>query len=128
MMDLIWSKAGTSLFDTYSLHHVVWFIAITVMLYSVFRRHAWLGVVGIAFMWEVFEHWVVQNIPNFPYAGSELFINKIVGDTISDLIGFLIAMLAIRSIRRSSNGRRQKTSLEEERKKGAQSKTTGGSS
>ena len=58
-------------------------------------------VVGIAFMWEVFEHWVVQNIPNFPYAGSELFINKIVGDTISDLIGFLIAMLAIRSIRKS---------------------------
>lgn len=127
-MDLIWGKAGISLFDTYSLHHVVWFIAITVILYSIFRRNAWMSVVGIAFMWEVFEQWVVQNVPNFPYAGSESFINKIVGDTISDLIGFLIAMLAIRSIRKSENELRQKTSLEEERKKRAQSKTSGSGS
>jgi len=87
-----------------------------------------MGAVGIAFMWEVFEHWVVQNIPNFPYAGNELFINKIVGDTISDLIGFLIAMLAIRSIRKDENERRQKTSLEEEREKRAQSEAIGGGS
>jgi hypothetical protein len=119
-MNLIWGEPGTTLFDTYSLHHIVWFIAITTMLYVVFKRHAWMGVIGIAFMWEVFEHWVVQNIPNFPYAGNELFINKIIGDTISDLIGFSIAMLAIRSIRKSNgNERRSKTSLEKEREKGA---------
>lgn len=116
-MDLIWGKPGTALFDTYSLHHIIWFIAITLLLYSVFKRYAWLGAVAVAFMWEVFEHWVVQTIPNFPYAGNELFINKIVGDTTSDLIGFLIAMLAIRSIRKNENGRRPKTSLEEEREK-----------
>lgn len=98
-MNLLWGKSGTALFDIYSLHHIVWFIAITLLLYAVFRKYAWLGAISIAFMWEIFEQWVVNNVPDFPYAGNEMFINKVIGDTISDLIGFLIAMVAIWSIK-----------------------------
>ena len=100
-MSWLWGSGGTTMFDYYSLHHIVWFVAITVALYPVFKKHTWAGVVSIAFMWEVFEHWVVINVPNFPFAGKEQFINKFVGDTISDLIGFFIAVLIIREIRKS---------------------------
>jgi hypothetical protein len=96
----IWGSGGVSMFDTYSLHHIVWFIAITVLLTAIFRQHAWMGVLAILIMWEVFESWVCINVPGFPYAGKEQFINKVIGDTISDAIGFGIAMLSIRSIRK----------------------------
>ena len=98
-MDLIWGSGGTSLFDIYSIHHMVWFIAITMIMVVIFREHAWLGATAILIMWEVFEEWVSINVPGFPFAGKELWFNKIIGDTISDIIGFLIAMLIIKSIR-----------------------------
>jgi hypothetical protein len=104
-MSLIWGSGGTSLFDFYSIHHVVWFIAITTILVAIFREHAWLGALAILIVWEVFEEWVSVNIPGFPFAGKELWINKIIGDTISDLVGFLIAMLSIKSIRNWKNAK-----------------------
>ena len=99
-MDILWGKAGHALFDFYSLHHVVWFIALTLILTAIFRDKAWLAVMAVAVMWEIFEKWVAVNVPGFPFAGKEEIINKVVGDPISNLIGFLIAMIAIRSIRR----------------------------
>jgi hypothetical protein len=108
-MNLIWGSGGTSIFDIYSIHHIVWFIAITTILVAIFREHAWLGVLAILIMWEVFEEWVCVNIPGFPFAGKELWVNKIIGDTISDFIGFLIAMSAIKSIRNWNNGKKQDT-------------------
>lgn len=98
-MNLIWGSGGTTLFDIYSIHHVVWFIAITTILIALFREHAWLGALAVLVVWEVFEEWVCVNIPGFPFAGKELWINKIIGDSISDLVGFLIALLAVKSIR-----------------------------
>ncbi len=98
-MDRLWGQAGHSLFDFYSLHHIVWFIAITTILTAIFRKKAWLAVMAVAIMWEIFEHWVAVNVPGFPFAGQEEVLNKLVGDSISDLIGFLIAILAIRSIK-----------------------------
>lgn len=97
-MNLIWGSGGTTLFDFYSIHHIVWFISITTVLYPVFKKYTWAAAISIAFMWEVFEHWVVENIPDFPFAGKEEFINKVIGDSISDFIGFLIAYLVVRSI------------------------------
>lgn len=99
-MDIIWGSGGNSIFDVYSLHHVVWFIAITTILTAIFRQHAWLGALAVLVMWEIFEGWVAVHVPGFPFAGKELWINKIIGDTISDFIGFSIALLAIRSIRK----------------------------
>jgi len=98
-MDLIWGSGGTSLFDVYSIHHIVWFISITTIMAAIFRQHAWLGALSILIVWEVFEEWVCVHVPGFPFAGQELWYNKIIGDTISDVIGFLIAMLIIKSIR-----------------------------
>jgi len=112
-MNLIWGTGGTTLFDFYSMHHVVWFIAITLVLTPIFEKRAWIAIIAVAFMWEVFEHWVASNVPGFPFAGKELFINKVIGDSISDLLGFLIAMIAIKSIRKSANEQRKKTSMEE---------------
>ena len=99
----LWGSGGTSLFDFYSLHHIVWFVALTLLLYTIFRQHAWMGAIAIAFVWEIFEKWVVVNVPNFPFVGNELFINKVIGDSISDCIGFLIAILLIKVIRKSEN-------------------------
>ena len=100
MMELIWGSGGHSLFDFYSLHHVVWFVAITTVLTAIFREQAWIAVLAVAIMWEIFEQWVAVNVPGFPFAGKEALINKLVGDSISDVLGFLIALLAIRSIKR----------------------------
>lgn len=98
-MDLIWGSGGNSVFDWWSLHHMVWFIAITTLLSAVFRKHAWMAAISVVVMWETFECWVVGAISGFPFAGKEIWLNKIVGDTISDLLGFLIAIVAIREIR-----------------------------
>lgn len=104
-MDWIWGSGGTTLFDVYSLHHIVWFIAITTILFPVFREKVWMAAAAIAFIWEVFEYWVVIRVPHFPFAGREDLINKIVGDTISDFVGFLIAFFIIRSLlRKKENG------------------------
>lgn len=98
-MELIWGSGGTSIFDFYSLHHIVWFIAITTVLTAIFRRWAWLAVLAVAIMWEVFEHWVATNVPGFPFAGKEALVNKLIGDSISDAVGFVIGVLSIRSIK-----------------------------
>jgi len=98
-MELIWGSGGASVFDFYSLHHVVWFIAITTVLTAIFRKWAWLAVLAVAIMWEIFEHWVAANVPGFPFAGKEALINKFIGDGISDIVGFVIGMLSIRSIK-----------------------------
>lgn len=112
-MNLIWGTGGTSIFDVYSIHHIVWFIALTTVLTAIFQRYAWLGAAAIVIGWEVFEQWVCIHIPNFPFAGQELWYNKIVGDTISDLLGFLIAMWALKTIRKWKNAE-QTTGMEEE--------------
>jgi L-lactate permease len=100
MMKLIWGSGGSSLFDFYSLHHIVWFIAITTILTAIFRKQSWIAVLAVAAMWEIFEQWVVVNVPGFPFAGKEMWINKLIGDTISDILGFLIALLTIASIKK----------------------------
>lgn len=116
-MDLSWlisNGGGASLFDPYSLYHFVFFIAITTVLYPVFRKHVWGAVFALTFVWEVFEKWVVTNIAGFPYAGPEMFINKCVGDPISNLLGFLVAILIIKIIRKIEYERIKETGLEED--------------
>ena len=96
----IWGSGGTSMFDFYSLHHIVWFIAITIIMVVIFDKNAWIGTLAIVIIWEIFEEWVSINIPGFPFVGKELWINKIIGDTISDLIGFIIAIYLVKSIKK----------------------------
>ena len=100
MLNWLWSGGGgVSMFDPWSIHHIIWFIAITLVLYYLFEKKTWLAVSAVAILWEIFEGWVATNIPTFPYVGNEQFINKVLGDPISDLIGFVIAMFFIRRIK-----------------------------
>jgi len=96
---LFWARGGGhAMFDPYSLQHVVWFFAITVALAALRFRHIWAWVLGLAAVWEIAEWWIVDNIPNFPFVGREDLINKVVGDPISDIIGFLMGLAAIRAV------------------------------
>jgi len=91
---------GHSVFDPYSLVHIVWFIALTTVFALVFRKHVWLAMLGLAFVWELLELWIVDNFPWFPFVGKEDFINKAIGDPICDFLGFYIAWICIKQIRR----------------------------
>lgn len=118
-MDLtwLWSRGGGgSLFDPYSLYHLVFFIALTLVFYTVFEKHVWAAVLAIAFIWEVCEYWIAAHISWFPYVGSEGMLNKCCGDPISNFMGFLIAIFLIKKIRKMEYERIEKTSLEKNRK------------
>ena len=107
---LIWNNGGgTALFDPYSLYHVVFFIAIVTVLFPILKRKTWIGILFIMVAWEIFEAWVVNSCPKFPYAGKEDFLNKFVGDSISDLIGVLIAFISIHFIKKRIRDARRKT-------------------
>lgn len=115
-MNWLWSSGGGgSIFDPYSLYHIVFFITLTLLLYPVFEKNVWAAVLSLAFVWEVCEYWINENIPWFPYVGKENWYNKIIGDPISNFIGFLIAMYLINKIRKIENERFKKTGVEENR-------------
>lgn len=100
MGEMIWGDPGKSLFDPYSFHHLVWFFAITVALASTVKERIWLWAIAVAAVWELFEGWVVSHVPWFPFAGREEWMNWLIGDSISDLAGYLLGMYAVRVLRR----------------------------
>lgn len=101
-MNWLWGCCGDTLFDVYSLNHFGWFMAITLILYPFLRRATWMGVIGVSVFWELVEV-VVAKYSRFPLAGAEEWINKVIGDPISNLLGCLLAMIIIKSIEKSSN-------------------------
>lgn len=118
-MDLtwLWSRGGGgSLFDPYSLYHFIFFIALTLIFYPVFTEHILVIVLALAFIWEILEYWINENFSQFPYVGHESVLNKVVGDPISNLLGFLVAMYLIGVIRKKEHERIEKTCLEKDRK------------
>ncbi|MGW8178058.1 MAG: hypothetical protein ACWGQW_04590 [bacterium] len=105
-MDWLWGCCGKALFDVYSLNHFGWFIALTLMIYPILRRHTIFGVAAIMVFWELVEV-VIAKYSTFPLAGHEDWRNKIVGDPISNLMGFLLAMAIIKHIEKEKmNGQR----------------------
>jgi hypothetical protein len=99
VVDFIWGQNGRSLFDPYSLQHLVWFFALTVALAAIGAKRAWIWGACLAVVWEVFEWWIVTACPSFPFAGPEMLLNKVIGDTLSDAAGFLLAAWAVKAIR-----------------------------
>ena len=98
-MEWLWgAPGGRSLFDPYSLQHIVWFFAITIALASFGLRRLWAWAIVVAVSWELFEWWVVDAVPSFPFVGREDVINKVVGDPISDFLGFVLAHYAMRAV------------------------------
>jgi hypothetical protein len=98
---LISAGGGKSMFDYYSITHIIWFIALTTILLSIFKKRTWMVILFISAAWEIIEYWIVNNLPWFPFTvGKENLINKAIGDPICDFIGFIIAWACIKSIRR----------------------------
>ena len=102
-MDVLWGVNGVSLFDPYSLQHLVWFFALTVVLAACGARRVWIWGACLAAAWEVAECFLAGTA--FPFAGHEQLLNKLVGDTLSDAAGLLLAALAVRAIRRKEECR-----------------------
>lgn len=103
-MDWLWGCCGRALFDVYSLNHFGWFVAITLMIYPLFRSKTIWGVMAVMAFWELLEI-VVAKYSNFPLAGHEDLINKVIGDPISNFLGFLLAITIIKHIEREkANG------------------------
>lgn len=105
-MEWLWGYGGGhTLFDPYSLQHVVWFFAITVALGALRLKRLWSIVISIAVLWEIAEWWIVDNLPGFPFVGREDMINKMIGDPISDAVGFFLGLAAMRAVRAVINHR-----------------------
>ena len=75
------------------------FISLTLIFYPVFIKKTWAAMLSIAFVWEIVEFQIVLHVTNFPFVGKETFINKCVGDPISNFLGFIIAMYLIKKIK-----------------------------
>ena len=101
-MDWLWSCCGKALFDVYSLNHFGWFIAITLVIYPLLRRYTIYGVMAVMVCWELAEV-VIAKYSTFPLAGHEDWINKVVGDPISNFLGFFLALLIIKHIEREKH-------------------------
>lgn len=99
MMDWLWSNGGGhTLFDPYSLQHIVWFFAITLALAALRFKRLWAWVLGLAVLWEVAEWWINDNLSWFPFVGRENMLNKMIGDPISNFAGFLLGLAALRAV------------------------------
>ena len=109
---LVSNGGGNSLFDPYSLYHFVFFIAISLVLYPIFKKNVWVAILALTFVWEVFEKWVVIHFPSFPYVGTESFVNKCIGDPISNILGYLLAIFIIKIIRKDAYEKFKKACME----------------
>lgn len=101
-MGVVWGENGVSLFDPYSLQHIVWFFAITTALAACGARRVWIWGAVVAAVWEIAECFLADS---FPFAGHEQFLNKVIGDTLSDAAGFLLAAWAVKAIRKKEQCR-----------------------
>ena len=96
----LWGGGGGTMFDAYSLHHAVWLTTLTLINVAIFGKRWWIGILILVVGWEIFEGWAASNVENFPFVGKEEPINKIIGDSISDAIGIIIALISIRRIKK----------------------------
>jgi len=91
------------------------FMAITLVIYPILRRHTIYGAMAVMACWELVEV-VIAKHSTFPLAGHEEWINKVVGDPISNFLGFFLAIAIIKHIEwECKNEQRQsQTGVEEE--------------
>lgn len=68
-----------------------------------------LTLIVITITWEVIEFYLASHFPSFPFVGKEEFINKVIGDPISNIAGYYLAKTSINRIR---NEQKQNSCLE----------------
>jgi hypothetical protein len=97
-MGWLWGGGGITMFDVYSFHHLVWLTALTLVNVAIFGKRWWISTIIIIIGWEIFEGWAAVTFKNFPFVGKEEAINKVIGDSISDIVGVILALFSIKRI------------------------------
>ena len=102
--DLSWwyGTMGESVFDRYSFAHAFAFVWVAIFI-SLFVRGLIAVLVILALCagaWETFESHVLVGLAIEPFGGTETPRNRYIGDTISDMSGYITFVLAVWSARR----------------------------
>jgi hypothetical protein len=96
--DIHWwyGTMGESVFDRYSFVHAFMFVWVAIVLASFVRnRLVLLVLVAVcACAWETFESVVLTDLAIEPFTGTETVRNRYIGDTISDMSGYLTFLCA----------------------------------
>jgi len=88
---------GESVFDRYSFVHAFMFVWVAIFM-SYFCRNPFelLAVMVLcAGAWETFESVVLTSWAIEPFTGTETLRNRYIGDTISDLSGYITFLCAV---------------------------------
>jgi hypothetical protein len=102
--DLAWwyGTMGESVFDRYSFAHAFAFVWVAIVL-ALFARNPlelFVMVALSAAAWESFESNVLTELAIEPFTGTETVRNRYIGDTISDMAGFVTFFAAALAVRR----------------------------
>jgi hypothetical protein len=92
---------GQSVFDRYSFAHAFAFVWVALVLALLARNPLELFVMVAlsAAAWESFESNVLTELAIEPFQGTETLRNRYIGDTISDLSGYVTFLAAAWSVR-----------------------------
>jgi len=108
--DIHWwyGTMGESVFDRYSFVHAFMFIWVAIVLASFCRNPLELFVVMAlcAGAWETFESVVLTSWAIEPFTGTESIRNRYIGDTISDMSGYVTFLAAAWTVRHGMMQRR----------------------
>lgn len=93
---------GESVFDRYSFVHAFMFVWVAIVMAQVCRNPFELFVVMVlcAAAWETFESVVLTDLAIEPFTGTESVRNRYIGDTISDMAGYVTFLAAAWTARR----------------------------
>ena len=101
--DIHWwyGTMGESVFDRYSFVHAFMFVWVAIIMAQFCRNPLELLVVMVlcAAAWETFESVVLTDLAFEPFTGTESVRNRYIGDTISDLAGYVTFLAAIWTVR-----------------------------
>ena len=107
--DLAWwyGTMGESVFDRYSFAHAFAFVWVAIVLAFVARNplELFVMVALTAAAWESFESNVLTRLAIEPFQGTETLRNRYIGDTISDMSGFVTFFAAALAVRHGMMGR-----------------------
>src|SRR5687767_6661528 len=98
LTDIHWwyGTMGESVFDRYSFVHAFMFVWVAIVLASFVRNPlVLLALVAVcAGAWETFESNVLTDLAIEPFTGTETMRNRYIGDTISDMSGYVTFLCA----------------------------------
>jgi hypothetical protein len=110
--DLAWwyGTMGESVFDRYSFVHAFMFVWVAIALAFFLRNplELFIAMAFLALSWEMFESHVLTGLQISQFEGTETVRNRYIGDTISDLAGYVTFLTAAFAARRGMMWRTKK--------------------